>query len=94
MKWNYMVTEASFKFDKEGHVLMCETIAQAKEDATKWAQSESDPHLLMWDLRTQEVIFEGWIPDPEFRFFEVEQEQKISSGWEVSPAALFGRKER
>lgn len=72
MKWNYMVTDASFKFDEEGHAVMVETIECAKEICTRWAQSDSDPHLLIWDLHTQEVIFEGWIPEPEFTFFEVE----------------------
>lgn len=69
IQFKYLVSHITFADDKECHVVLCDTLEEAKQVGEQMADYESDPHIGIWindGVGSLKLVIEGFIPDPAF----------------------------
>ena len=69
----YMVVNSTFNDTLEGNVVFCDSLERAKEIGIELSYQDSDPCLQIYRTCSEglELICEGFTPEPEFTWLEI-----------------------
>jgi hypothetical protein len=71
IQFKYLVSRITFADDKECHVILCNTLEEAKKVGEQMAGYDSAPHIGIWindGVGSLKLVTEGFIPDPTFKW--------------------------